>query len=55
MPREYQKYLATYAYIDDDGLYALCFDNGRYMNHSCEPTSLGNMEFDMEWNNKAWN
>ena len=41
MPQEYQDYLATYAYIDDDGLYVLCFDNGRYMNHSCEPASLG--------------
>jgi uncharacterized protein len=41
MPQEYQNYLATYAYINAEGLYVLCCDNGRYMNHCCEPTNLG--------------
>ena len=29
----------TYAYVDSSGSFILCWDFGRYMNHSCEPTS----------------
>lgn len=29
----------TYAYVDSNGQFILCWDFGRYMNHSCEPTS----------------
>jgi hypothetical protein len=29
----------TYAYVDSLGRFILCWDFGRYMNHSCEPTS----------------
>lgn len=29
----------TYAYVDASGQFILCWDFGRYMNHSCEPTS----------------
>lgn len=30
-----------YAYVDPHGNYVLCWDLGRYVNHSCEPTSRG--------------
>lgn len=30
-----------YAYIDPSGNYVLCWDLGRYMNHSCSPTTRG--------------
>jgi uncharacterized protein len=34
-----------YAYVDADGHRILCWDHGRYMNHSCDPstTSIGTM------------
>lgn len=33
--------LDTYAYINADGTWVLCWDWGRYMNHSCAPNTLG--------------
>lgn len=30
-----------YAYVDAAGRYIFCWDFGRYMNHSCRPTSRG--------------
>jgi uncharacterized protein len=32
--------LELYAYIDSDGDSILCWDHGRYVNHSCEPSML---------------
>lgn len=36
-----QEVLGHYAYIDLNGNYVLCWDGGRYVNHSCEPAMLG--------------
>lgn len=36
-----QEVLGHYAYIDLSGNYVLCWDGGRYVNHSCEPAMLG--------------
>ncbi len=41
MPEAYRPILAKYAYIDAAGRLILCWDNARYMNHSCEANSLG--------------
>src|SRR5262245_53117058 len=41
MPTAYQDVLARYAYLDREGRYVLCWDFGRYVNHSCEPSMLG--------------
>jgi len=30
-----------YAYVDASGDFILCWDHGRYVNHSCEPAMLG--------------
>ncbi len=37
----YREVLSNYAYIDAGGRFVLCWDLARYVNHSCEPTSLG--------------
>lgn len=34
----YQSVINTYAYIDCRGDFVLCWDLGRYVNHSCEPS-----------------
>lgn len=39
MPPAYRHILATYAYTAPDGARVLCWDFGRFINHSCEPTS----------------
>lgn len=31
----------TWSYVDGLGRYVFCWDHGRYMNHSCEPSSRG--------------
>ena len=36
-----QDIVAHYAYINAAGNFILCWDLGRYINHSCHPTSLG--------------
>lgn len=41
LPAAYQPIIARYAYIDADGNQILCWDNGRYVNHSCDPAMLG--------------
>ena len=41
LPRAYQQVLAKYSYIEGTGNYVLCWDLGRYVNHSCEPAMLG--------------
>ncbi len=37
----YKENVEKYAYIDPKGDYVLCWDLGRYMNHSCNPTTRG--------------
>lgn len=32
--------LETYSYVNGSGKRVLCWDHGRFMNHSCEPVSL---------------
>lgn len=32
--------LERYSYVNGQGLRVLCWDHGRFMNHSCEPASL---------------
>ncbi|VVB71028.1 SET domain protein [uncultured archaeon] len=34
------KFIERYAYIDDNGRYILCWDIGKYCNHSCHPTTV---------------
>ena len=41
LPEPYQQVLAKYAYIEPTGNYVLCWDGGRYVNHSCDPAMLG--------------
>jgi len=41
LPRLLRQQVEKYAYINAAGDYVLCWDFGCYMNHSCEPTSLG--------------
>lgn len=36
-PEPYQSRVRTYCYQEDSGLYVLCGDNARFMNHSFEP------------------
>lgn len=37
LPVETRRVLEHFAYVDRFGDLVLCWDNGRYMNHSCEP------------------
>lgn len=37
----YKGNIEKYAYIDPLGKYVLCWDLGRYMNHSCNPSTRG--------------
>lgn len=39
MPAAYLPILDRYTFRDHAGNYVLCWDFGRYMNHSCEPTT----------------
>ena len=41
LPAAYRPIMDTYAYINADGTWVLCWDWGRYMNHSCSPNTLG--------------
>lgn len=41
LPPDYQKVLGRYAYVEASGNYVLCWDAGRYVNHSCNPAMLG--------------
>lgn len=40
-PPAYQPILERYAYSDAEGRVILCWDHGRYLNHSCEPAMVG--------------
>lgn len=37
----YRRLLRTYAFWESDGDLILCWDHGRYVNHSCESNCLG--------------
>lgn len=39
LPEAYQPVIERYAYRDATGRHILCWDFGRFMNHSCEPTT----------------
>jgi hypothetical protein len=41
LPPPYQPILERYAYSDAAGRVILCWDHGRYLNHSCEPAMVG--------------
>jgi hypothetical protein len=44
----YREQLTKYAYRDESGNYVLCWDLGRFMNHSCNSSCLGyNLDFEM--------
>lgn len=40
LPRGYQAIFDRYCFRDSDGNQILCWDFARYMNHSCDPTTL---------------
>jgi SET domain-containing protein len=43
LPEHMQHYLRTYStWHEQSGLYVLCGDNGRFFNHSTEPTTVSN-------------
>lgn len=37
IPEPYQTRLRHFSYLDESGVYVLCGDNARFMNHSSEP------------------
>ena len=39
LPAVLRQQVERYAYVNADGNRVLCWDHGRYMNHSCEPTT----------------
>lgn len=39
LPPHYREIVDRYAYVSPGGDYVLCWDFGRYVNHSCQPTS----------------
>ncbi|MGQ0618978.1 MAG: SET domain-containing protein [Panacagrimonas sp.] len=41
LPEPYRRVVGRYGYIAGDGNYVLCWDHGRYVNHSCDPAMLG--------------
>lgn len=42
-----RKHLDKYAYVDRDGNWVLCWDLGRYLNHSCDPSCVSLYDFSM--------
>lgn len=40
-PAPYQPIIDKYAYLDAAGNRILCWDNARFINHSCDPAMLG--------------
>jgi hypothetical protein len=39
LPPALRQHVERYAYVNADGNRVLCWDHGRYMNHSCDPTT----------------
>jgi hypothetical protein len=42
-----RKHLDKYAFVDRDGNWVLCWDLGRYLNHSCDPSCVSLYDFSM--------
>ncbi len=40
----YRPLADKYAYLDAEGVYVLCWDIAKYVNHSCDPSCLGGTE-----------
>lgn len=40
LPEPQRVLVHHYSYLDSRGLYVLCWDSGRYMNHSCSATTI---------------
>jgi uncharacterized protein len=40
LPESSRELLDLYAYLDSAGTFILCWDHGRYVNHSCEPAMM---------------
>jgi hypothetical protein len=40
LPPPQKKIVDHYSFLDSRGLYVLCWDGGRYMNHSCDATTI---------------
>lgn len=40
MPKASRDIVLEYSYVDQDGQYVLCWDLGRYVNHSCNPNMM---------------
>jgi len=40
MAPHYRDLVDTYSFVDWRGEYVLCWDHGRFVNHSCQPTCL---------------
>ncbi len=40
LPAEYGPIIERYAFRDSQGRHVLCWDHGRFVNHSCDSTSL---------------
>ena len=41
LPSAYKPLVERYSYVDGAGNYVLCWDNGRNVNHSCDPAMMG--------------
>jgi hypothetical protein len=41
LPPAYRALLDRYTFRDDSGRHILCWDLGRFLNHSCDPSCLG--------------
>jgi len=41
LPSFLRQQVERYGYVNEDGDLVLCWDHGRYINHSCEPTTAG--------------
>jgi hypothetical protein len=39
LPTALRQHVERYAYVNAEGNRVLCWDHGRYMNHSCDPTT----------------
>ena len=47
LPPPQRAQVEEYAYIDAQGNYVLCWDLGRYLNHSCDPSCVSLYDFSM--------
>lgn len=40
LPATYQEVVKRYSYINSKGKYVLCWDQGKYVNHCCQPNTM---------------